>query len=69
MDVKFKKQLIDISIKVAEESKHESVKDLFMLQARRLQFELDAYLEENPICSSAKAATRNRKPEKVKRSS
>lgn len=69
MDVAFQRQLIRISLKTAEESKHESMRDIFLAQAARIEADLNAYLKENPECLSAKAVKANPKQEKVKRKS
>jgi t-SNARE complex subunit (syntaxin) len=48
MDIKFQKQLIKISLDQANLAESDTLTDLFLNQAKRLQRELDDYLNTNP---------------------
>lgn len=69
MDVEFKRFLVEMSIKTARESSNESIRDIFLRQANRIESEIEKYLKENPECTSVKAAEESQEQEKDSRRS
>ena len=62
MDIDFQKKLIKLSLEKATECKHiEPLRDLFLMQAQRLDEELSLFTKENPKCTNATVAKKIKK--------
>jgi len=67
MDVRFQKQLIELSLKTAEAEKARGsigLYEIFKAQADRIQAELDKYLSTLPKCKKKTSKRRKKRVQK-----